>query len=336
MENKTIKFSAIEEHAEWLGKFAHLACKVNSSSGTIDFYGLIQEQVELLNTGAGVSGWWINTETGFVDAGKEGIDWSNLGLTNFKGIKLGTVIGNFRCGNNQLTSLEGVPREVGVSFDCRNNQLTTLEGAPQKVNAHFGCVGNQLITLEGAPREVGGNFSCSNNPLTTLEGAPQKVGWGFDCRNNQLTTLEGAPREVGGNFSCSNNPLTTLEGAPREVGGSFDCSDNPLTTLEGAPREVGVSFNCENNQLTTLEGAPQKVGGDFYCYNNPVSCGTLESIFRLMEKSKSYLEAVESLWENIPPEDQLLLYRPGFKWVTPEKKRAAELLIEYNRIKEML
>jgi len=55
-----------------------------------------------------------------------------------------------------------------------------------------------------------------------------------------------------------------------------------------------------------------------------------------MEGGKSYLEAVESLWPKIPPEDQALLYRPEFEWVTPEKKRSIELLIEYNRIREML
>ena len=294
MENKTIKFSAIEEHAEWLGKFAHLACKVNSSSGTIDFYGLTQEQVELLNTGAGVSGWWINTETGFVDAGKEGIDWSNLGLTDFKGIKLGTVEGNFYCENNQLSSLEGAPQVLGMGFYCQNNQLNTLKGAPQK------------------------------------------VGW-FSCENNQLTTLEGAPHEVVENFYCNNNQLVSLEGAPQKVGEDFYCNNNQLTTLEGAPQEVGGCFYCNNNQLSTLEGAPRKVGGyGFSGGRNPVSEETLETIFSIMEGGKSYLEAVESLWKKIPPEDQLLLYRPEFKWVTPEKKRAAELLVGYNRIKEML
>ena len=236
MENKTIKFSAIEEHAEWLGKFAHLACKVNSSSGTIDFYGLTQEQVELLNTGAGGSGWQLNPRTGLVDVGGS-FDCGEQGLSDFKRVRFGEVRGNFYCGYNHLT------------------------------------------TLEGAPREVGGTFDCSYNQLSSLEGAPEKVGGYFYCEDNQLTSLEGAPREVGGSFYCKNL-----------CGGS----------------------------------------------SNPVSVRTLERIFRLMKKGKSYLEAVESLWEKIPAGDQILLYRPGFKWVTPEKKRAAELIIGYNRIKEML
>ena len=315
MENKTIKFSSIEEHAEWLGKFAHLECKVNSSSETIDFYGLTQEQVELLNAGIRDSRWWINTETGLVDVGIGGIVWSNLGLTDFKGIKLGTVEGNFYCNNNQLSSLEGAPQVLGMGFYCQNNQLNTLKGAPQKVG-WFSGENNQLTTLEGAPQEVVGNFYCNNNQLVSLEGAPQKVGKDFYCNNNQLTTLEGAPKEVGDGFHCENNQLTTLEGAPQEVGGCFYCYRNQLTTLEGAPRKVG--------------------GYGFSGGRNPVSNETLETIFSSMEGGKSYLEAVESLWPKIPPEDQALLYRPEFEWVTPEKKRSIELLIEYNRIREML
>jgi hypothetical protein len=142
---------------------------------------------------------------------------------------------------------------VGGSFYCGKNQLTTLEGAPREVGGYFYCDNNQLTTLKGAPREVGGDFYCGKNQLTTLEGAPREVGGYFSCYNNQLTTLEGAPREVGGDFYCSENQLTTLEGAPREVGRNFYCGKNQLTTLKGAPREVGGGFYCDNNQLKTLE-----------------------------------------------------------------------------------
>ena len=118
--------------------------------------------------------------------------------------------------------------KVGGHFFCNHNQLTTLEGAPKEVGGCFSCCNNQLTTLEGAPEKVGGNFFCHDNRLTTLEGAPQTVGGHFYCNYNQLTTLEGAPKEVGGHFWCNNNRLTTLEGAPEKVGGGFYCEHNPL------------------------------------------------------------------------------------------------------------
>ena len=178
---------------------------------------------------------------------------------------------DFICFSNKLTSLEGAPEKVGGNFDCSHNKLTSLEGAPERVGGDFNCAYNNLTSLEGAPREVGKDFSCGHNKLTSLEGAPREVGGFFSCVYNNLTSLEGAPEKVGGSFSCGHNNLTSLEGVPREVGGDFNCYDNNLTSLEGAPREVGGFFSCVYNNLTSLEGAPEKVGGSFYCYINKLT-----------------------------------------------------------------
>ena len=181
------------------------------------------------------------------------------------------VVGYFGCYNNELTSLEGAPREVGRDFICFSNKLTSLEGAPEKVGGNFDCSHNKLTSLEGAPERVGGDFNCAYNNLTSLEGAPKKVGRDFVCAHNNLTSLEGAPERVGGDFNCYNNNLTSLEGAPREVGGFFSCVYNNLTTLKGAPERVDGDFSCYNNKLTTLKGAPREVGGYFDCSNNKLT-----------------------------------------------------------------
>jgi hypothetical protein len=155
----------------------------------------------------------------------------------------------------------------------------------------------------------------------------------------------GSPQKVGGDFSCQNNQLTSLEGAPQKVGGDFYCRNNQLTSLEGAPQKVGRHFYCQNNQLTSLEGAPQKVGGDFYCSNNPVSDDTLRKIFSRMNKGESffrmkkggsYIQAVETLWNEIPLEDQVLLYRPEFEWVSSEEVRKLKALRAYQGFKGMI
>ena len=198
------------------------------------------------------------------------LDLRNMDLTELPDLSNVIVEGSFDCSDNQLTSLEGCPKEVKKDFFCSHNQLTSLEGAPQKVH-DFYCSDNQLTSLEGCPKEVRGDFDCSNNQLTSLEGAPQEVGRSFDCSYNQLTSLKGTLQKVGGSFDCSDNQLTSLVGAPQEVGGSFNCLDNRLTSLEGVPREVGGSFDCSINQLISLEGAPQKVGGSFICSDNPLS-----------------------------------------------------------------
>ena len=59
-------------------------------------------------------------------------------------LKFNKVSGNFYCGNNQLTSLEGSPKEVGGFFNCSSNNLTSLEGAPKKVGGDFWCYSNAV------------------------------------------------------------------------------------------------------------------------------------------------------------------------------------------------
>jgi hypothetical protein len=177
----------------------------------------------------GIENYTINPD-GTVDV-SGGVDLFRKDLKELP-LKFGKVSGYFICSDNQLTTLEGAPKEVGEYFYCYGNQLTTLEGVPKEVGGGFYCHHNKLTTLEGVPKEIGGDFYCHHNQLTTLEGSPEVVGGDFYCRYNQLTTLEGAPKEVGGGFYCSNNQLTTLEGAPKVVGGNFGCSNNPL------PREI--------------------------------------------------------------------------------------------------
>jgi hypothetical protein len=88
-----------------------------------------------------------------------------------------------------------------------NNQLTSLAGSPKEVGLNFSCSRNQLTSLNGAPERVGGNFDCERNQLTSLEGAPAIVGGYFYCGNNQLVNLKGAPEKVGGYFYASDNPV---------------------------------------------------------------------------------------------------------------------------------
>jgi hypothetical protein len=123
-------------------------------------------------------------------------------------LKFNKVIGNFNCVHNNLSTLEGAPKEVIGNFNCGYNNLTKLKGAPKKVNKFF----------------------CSNNQLTTLYGSPKKV-YGFDCTNNELNTLKGSPESVSDWFYCDYNKLTTLDGGPKEIGGSIFLHFNPVKSL---------------------------------------------------------------------------------------------------------
>ena len=199
------------------------------------------------------------------------LDLSNMGLTELPDMSTVTILGNFNCDNNQLTSLTGAPKHVGGNFYCYDNQLTSLTGAPKHVGGDFYCGGTQLTSLMGAPENVGRHFYCDNNQLTSLTGAPKHVGRDFNCDNNQLTSLTGAPENVGGGFNCSYNQLTSLMGAPKHVGENFNCNHNQLTSLTGAPENVGGDFWCKHNKLTSLMDAPEKIRTRIFSDGNPLT-----------------------------------------------------------------
>ena len=94
------------------------------------------------------------------------VDLSNLYFKELPSILTNVkVTGYFYCSSNNLTSLDGAPSSVGLSFDCDDNNLTSLAGAPSSVGGHFYCYSNKLTSLDGAPKKVIGNFDCSNNAI---------------------------------------------------------------------------------------------------------------------------------------------------------------------------
>ena len=151
-------------------------------------------------------------------------------------LKFGRVTGNFNCSDNDLISLEGCPRYVGMDFICSYNKLTSLKGCP--IN------------------KVGWRFSCSYNKITSLEGCPEVVNE-FLCVNNELVSLKGSPKYINGNFYCSKNKITSLEGGPISVSDKLYCDNNELTSLKGCP-DVRNIF-CDKNNLRTLDGCPKNI-----------------------------------------------------------------------------
>jgi len=158
-------------------------------------------------------------------------------------IKFRNVSGDFDCGYNNLTSLEGCPKTIGGNFTCSFNNLTSLKGSPETVGSNFNCNVNKLTSLLGSPKTVGGYFNCRFNNLTSLEGCPETVVRDFNCNNNKLRSLEGCPKMVGGNFYCYDNNLTSLVGSPKTIGGNFNCSSNKLTSFDGIGDVKGEIFS---------------------------------------------------------------------------------------------
>jgi hypothetical protein len=121
--------------------------------------------------------------------------------------------GDLSLNHMNLTVLPDILKNISVggNFWCGHNNLTSLEGAPTSVDGTFYCGYNHLTSLEGTPTSVGISFYCGHNNLTSLEFAPTSVGRHFDCSYNDLTSLEFAPKTVGGFFDCRRNPVKFTE-----------------------------------------------------------------------------------------------------------------------------
>jgi len=111
-----------------------------------------------------ISEYSVDSE-GFVNVDGN-VDISNKRLKVIP-VKFGYVGGAFFCNHNNLSSLQGAPREVGGDFYCSFNNLTSLQGAPREVGGNFYCSFNNLTSLQGGPKEVGGNFYCISNDFKT-------------------------------------------------------------------------------------------------------------------------------------------------------------------------
>ena len=81
-------------------------------------------------------------------------------------LKIEYTGGDFYCYYNELTSLQGGPKEVGGDFYCSDNKLTSLQGAPTKVGSHFYCSNNKLTSFKDLPlKKMNGIFNFRNNPI---------------------------------------------------------------------------------------------------------------------------------------------------------------------------
>lgn len=102
-------------------------------------------------------------ENGSIDV-NEDVDLSHKILTKLP-LKFRNVSGNFNCGANELTSLEGCPQSLGGDFDCGRNKLTSLEGCPQSIGGDFYGPYNQISDFKGFPEYFEGDFYFGENPV---------------------------------------------------------------------------------------------------------------------------------------------------------------------------
>ena len=163
---------------------------INESSGAST---LTPEQIEFLDDH--VKGYWNLNDEGVVDVYGD-FDCFNKGLSDFKGIVFGKVDGDFDYSHNNLSSLEGAPKEVTGHFDCSYNNLTSLKGSPKKVGLSFYCSHNKLTSLEGCPKEVGEVFYLVRNEGVSPEILKLIFSKMIESKSDYKTALKSLWKDI--------------------------------------------------------------------------------------------------------------------------------------------
>jgi hypothetical protein len=125
------------------------------------FESVNEEEIHSICKEYGIKNYTINGD-GTIDVAGD-VDLFNKGLTELP-ISFNHVSGDFNCGHNQLTSLEGAPESVG-NFYCHNNKLTSLEGAPKSVSGNFWCDHNKIMSLKGLEFKSFNYIDLVGNPI---------------------------------------------------------------------------------------------------------------------------------------------------------------------------
>jgi hypothetical protein len=137
---------------------------INVSEDRSEFTDPDRESIDSLCKEYNIKNYTIR-EDGAVDV-DDGVNIQSKRL-DILPLKFGEVTGNFTCGRNRLTSLEGSPHTVGGHFSCGENQLTSLVGGPSSVGGDFYCYKNDLKSFEGFPElyRKGLFLDCKDNPV---------------------------------------------------------------------------------------------------------------------------------------------------------------------------
>ncbi len=162
---------------------------------------------------------------------------------------------SFICQREELTTLKGCPPKILGSFNASDNNLTTLIGGPKSVGIEYVCNANKLKTLEGCPDTVPGNFNAMENELESLKGSPSKIGGNCILSHNNLTSLEGITPEIGimrGDLYCDSNKLKDLKNINKHiksVAGKMIFFDNPIKS-----HVLGILLvkNCTSVELDNI------------------------------------------------------------------------------------
>ena len=97
------------------------------------------------------------------------LNLSIMGLIEFPKMSHITIMEDFKCWNNKISSFENCPN-IGGDFNCSSNKLKSFKDCPV-IGCEFDCSSNQIVSFENCP-PINGRFYCHNNLIKSFKDCP--------------------------------------------------------------------------------------------------------------------------------------------------------------------
>jgi predicted DNA-binding protein (UPF0251 family) len=153
---------------------------------------------------------------------------NGLGFHHIKAIYL---------GDGKITQISNLPKTL-VQFHCGNQLLTTLNGLPTGIK-QIDVSHNYLsdIELQGLTELV--KLNCSHNQLTELNNLPATLEELY-CVKNDIHRLDLAGLTELRVLHCSDNKLMLIQNVPDRLD-ELRMENNPMAEIEHIPRNAAES-----------------------------------------------------------------------------------------------
>ena len=200
-----------------------------------------------------------------------GMNCSDKGIKDLKGIEYFTALEDLSCRENQLTSLDVSKNTALTKLYCGSNQLTSLDVSKNTALKQLWCFENQLTSLDVSKNTALEELSCKFNKLTNLDVTGCTALTYVECYVNQLTSLDVSNNTALIYLYCWSNRLTSLDVSKNAALKLLHCNNNQLTSLDVSKNTALSSLYCGSNQLTSLDVSNNTALRDIGCGSNQLT-----------------------------------------------------------------
>ena len=133
-----------------------------------------------------------------------------------------------------------------------------------------------------------------------------------------------------------------MEGAPRKIESDFNCADNYLKDLTGIPNVIGGRISLYGNEISSLKGIDdlETLGylddhSPWFSENRLSRETAVNIIDEMTGKDLKYGDALRKIWETIPDEDKVMLYK-DLSGLTDQEAKAYSALGGFLGMRDFL